>query len=411
VLDALPKESEWRSWCYVALGVLVIYCTIPVARAIQEAVSEQVGKLLFLYFTVALVLIAGTVALGNLRKRKLPISAYIWLFGIIAAFMAYIYTLRDIPEEAIHVAEYGVFSILVYRALVHRIRDFSIYIIATLVVGMVGVLDEYIQWIVPTRYFDLRDITINILSGGMAQLAIVAGLRPKMISGMPEANSWSRLCYFAVVGIVLLALGFMNTPQRLTRYVTLVPFLSFLLDSKSMMVEYGYRYHDRDIGIFRSRFSLDQLNQLDQERGAAVAKILDRYIRGEGYGPFQSVYTVPRDAYAHEAGVHLYRREYHFDRAREKIGRQAEHYNIAFRENQILEKYYTASLQNSSHHWNPEVALEVSSKALKTSAFESPVSADIITRFSERQVISLFMVAIVVLLILGFRTGSFRKKK
>jgi VanZ family protein len=159
---------------------LIIYCTIPVARAFRELIAEQIGLEFFLYLTAILTAIAGAVAFINLRKRKLPTNAYLWLFGIVAAFMGYIYQLRDIPEEAIHVAEYGVIGILVYRALSHRTRDFSIYVMAALIVGMIGVLDEYIQWIAPSRVFDLRDIRTNFVAGSLGQLAIVAGLRPRI---------------------------------------------------------------------------------------------------------------------------------------------------------------------------------------------------------------------------------------
>jgi VanZ family protein len=163
---------------------LVIYCTIPVARAFRELIAEKIGLEFFLYLTATLTLIAGVMAFINLRNRKLPTNAYLWLFGIVAAFMVYIYQLRDIPEEAIHVAEYGVIGILVYRALSHRTRDFSIYIMAALIVGMIGVLDEYIQWIAPSRVFDLRDIRTNFVAGSLGQLAIVAGLRPRIIAGL-----------------------------------------------------------------------------------------------------------------------------------------------------------------------------------------------------------------------------------
>ena len=343
MLDAAPTEPEWKSWCYVAIGVLIIYCTIPVARALRELVAEQIGLDFFLYVTVALALIAGGLAFRNLRNRRLPTSAYVYLFAIIAAFMAYIYQLRDIPEEAIHVAEYGAIGILVYRALAHRTRDFSIYIMATLVVGMIGVLDEYIQWVTPSRVFDLRDIRTNFIAGALGQLAIVAGLRPRIIAGWPTPASWSRVCHILAVGLMLLALGFMNTPQRIAWYASEIPALSFLLDNKSMMVEYGYRYQDEDIGVFRSRFSPEELKQLDSQRGDEVAGILDEYLRGKGYRLFLSSFTVPRDAYAHEAGVHLFRRNRYFDRARKPGANQAEQYNVAYRENQILSRVLSRS--------------------------------------------------------------------
>jgi hypothetical protein len=204
---------------------------------------------------------------------------------------------------------------------------------------------------------------------------------------------------------VLLAVGFLNTPQRIAWYASEIPSLSFLLDSKSMMVEYGYRYQDDDIGVFRSRFSPEQLKNLNQQRGEEVAGILDRYFRGEDYKLFQSIYTVPRDAYTHEAGVHLFRRERHLDRAQEQSEKQDAHYNIAYKENLVLSKYFTESLNKSRHRWSEEVELEVKKRARVTPNFESTVSAGIITRLSERQVISLFSIAILVMLIIGFITG------
>jgi VanZ family protein len=408
VLDAAPIEPEWKSWCYVAIGALVIYCTIPVARALRELVAEQIGLDFFLYLTVALALIAGGFAFRNLRNRDLPTNAYIFLFAFIAAFMMYIYQLRDIPEEAIHVAEYGAIGLLVYRALAHRTRDFSIYIMATLIVGMIGVLDEYIQWITPSRVFDLRDIRTNFIAGGLGQLAIMAGLRPHIIAGWPNSASGSRFCYTLAVGLMLLALGFLNTPQRIAWYASEIPALSFLLDSKSMMVEYGYQYEGEDIGIFRSRFSPEELKQLNSQRGAEVVGILDEYLRGKGYKRFLSRFTVPRDAYAHEAGVHLFRRNRYFDRAQKPGANQDEQYNIAYCENQILSRYFPAALNSSRHNWSEAEALQVKNHARETSRYESPVSAGIITRFDERQVLLLFSTAIIVLLVSGFFTRKHR---
>lgn len=409
MLDTAPTEPEWQSWCYVAIGTLAIYCTIPVARALRELIAEQIGLDFFLYVTVMLTLIAGVMAFINLRNRRLPTNAYLMLFIIVATFMAYIYQLRDIPEEAIHVAEYGAISILVYRALAHRTRDFSIYIMASLIVGMIGVLDEYIQWVAPSRVFDLRDIRTNFIAGGLGQLAILTGLRPRIIAGLPNSASWSRLCYTLAIGLVLLALGFLNTPQRIAWYAAEIPALSLLLDSKSMMVEYGYRYEDEDIGVFRSRFSHEELKRLNRQRGAEVAGILDEYLRGKGYKRFVSSFTVPRDAYAHEAGVHLFRRNRYFDEAQKDSENQGTRYNIAYRENRILGKYFPEATNGSGHRWSEEVEVKVANHARETTRYESPVSAGIITRLSEKQVISLFSITILLMLVIGFFTGKHRK--
>ena len=45
MLDSPPTEAQQRSWVYVVIGVLVIYCTIPVARALRDAIDAQLSRL------------------------------------------------------------------------------------------------------------------------------------------------------------------------------------------------------------------------------------------------------------------------------------------------------------------------------------------------------------------------------
>jgi hypothetical protein len=405
VLDTPPGESEKLSWLYVVIAVVIIYSTIPLAASLREVLRDHVGLQYLLYAGFALVLLGVFLGIRNVHRRGLPLNARVCLLAIFAVYLAYVYALREIPEEAIHVGEYGVLGLLVYRALTHRMRDFGIYLAASLVVAMIGVVDEYIQWLVPSRVFDLRDIRTNFIAGALAQLAIVAGLRPTIIRGLPTAQSWRRLCYLCIGTVALLALGFMNTPQRIAWYAGKLPPLAYLMDSKSMMVEYGYRYDDPDTGVFRSRFSRAQLEQLDRRRGAEVAEILDRYIRGIGYREFQITYSVPRDAYVHEAGVHLFRREFHLDRARENNDKRGEHYQVAYRENRILKKYFNVAMKNSMHDWEQETAMEVDSNTDKTVSYESSVSAGLITRLSQFQVVSLFVGMIALLGLIAVRLG------
>jgi hypothetical protein len=401
VLDAPPREPEWRSWLYVALWSLVIFFTIPFARALRDAVEERIGLGFFVYATVVIALVGGAVALANVRRRSLPRSAYLWLIGVTAAFIAYAYELRDIPEEAIHVAEYGFLGFLVYRALVHRIRDYSIYLVAILIVGTIGMVEEYIQWVVPSRFFDLRDVRTNFVAGALSQVAIAKGLRPSLVQGPPSGASLRRLCQSTALALVVLSVSYLNTPQRVSWYASRIPFLAFLLDSHSDMVDYGYRHHDSEIGAFQSRFSLEELRRFDRQRGAELAEILDRYIGGEGYDAFLKAYSVPRDAYTHEAGVHLFRRNRYLERAMAKEEHRQAHSTVALRENQLLEKYFPTAIQRSSHAWTSDTREFVEGHAEDGEAYVSPVSSTLVTQFSERGVLLAFAVAIAALMLLG----------
>jgi len=189
VLDTPPKEPEWRSWLYAAAWSCVIFCTIPYARAFGDIIITHIGRDFILFATVAGAIATAILAFTNLRRRSIPLSAYGWLLGILTVFIGYAYYLRNIPVEPIHVLEYGILGILVYRALVHRIHDYSVYVFAILIVGLVGVFDEYIQWVIPSRVFGLQDIRTNVIAGGLAQIGIAAGLRPTLVSGLPEGDS------------------------------------------------------------------------------------------------------------------------------------------------------------------------------------------------------------------------------
>lgn len=408
MLDALPREPEWRSWLHVALWSLVIFVTIPFARALRETVAERIGVELFLYSTVVVALIGGAWALASLRKRQVPTGAYLWLFGVVVAFIAYAYHLRRIPEEAIHVAEYGVLGLLVYRALSHRIHDYTIYPVAAIMVGMIGMLDEYIQWAVPSRVFDLRDIRTNFIAGALSQVAIAGGLRPSIVASSPSSRSLSRLCKSIALAVFVLALSYANTPRHVEWYATRVPFLSFLLESGSVMADYGYLFRDPDIGAFKSRFSREQLEREDARRGTEVAQILDHYIGGVGYQEFLQIYTVPSDPYAHEAGVHLFRRNRYLEKAQlEEVNRDV-HSTVALRENQILEKYYPTIMSHSRHAWPPEILSYLDGYALKEEEYTSYVSRGLVTRLSEKQVFLAFALAIAALLLLGAYLGRDR---
>jgi VanZ family protein len=411
MLEKTPTELEWLSWVYAGLAALLIFITVPFARAAQVLVTNSVGREFFLYI-VAFAAIAGAyAAFNNLRKRKLGLGAYIWLFGVGAIYAIYSYHLRKNPEEAIHFVEYGALSLLVYRALVHRVHDYSVYITAALVVGGVGVIDECIQWLTPARFGDLRDIQINFVAGGLMQVAIAAGLRPSIVAQSPSPPSLRILFLTAALGFFLFGLSLAITPDTTARLTSYVPSLSYLLNKRGVaIVDYGHLYRDPQVGNFRSRFTKDQLVEYDRIRGAGAAKVMDQFISEDNYKVFQRKYNVIHDPYIHEAGVHLFRRNRYLSRAMSGVANQADLYHVALHENRILELYFPTALRQSKHEWNEELRIQVEENASKKKGYESPVSRNLITRFSKRQILLGFAAWLVVLFLLatyfGRRPGS-----
>lgn len=396
------RENEWVSWLFVALWTGIIFLTIPLARTLQEFIRNLWGKEAFTYIVLTAIAIGGLVAIAHLlRSKSTTLVNYFWLLLVAMVFVVYSYRLSQAPEEALHFIEYAFLGILIYRAFTHRVRDYSIYFSVVLVGVIIGTIDETIQWLTPRRYWDYGDIWLNFVAVALAQIAIVGGLAPTLISARPKAASLRLPFRLGIISISLLILTLLNTPARVTWYADRVPALEFLKYNPSTMSEYGHLYHTPDIGSFRSRLSREELHDQDETRSQQAAKILDQYYERNTYAEFLQVYTPDSDPFVHEARVHLYRRDRYIsrtDRAAEDDPLKRHYLDVAYREQQIMENYFPNTLQLSRFTLDQETLQSMESAHLPGDKYESPVSRHLITLISERQLISLLLLTILSLI-------------
>lgn len=201
-----PREPEWVSWLLVGLWTLAIFATVPIGRAVQELVTEHFGRPTFGVLTLVALAATAAVTIRNLVRRRLPPASYLWLALVAAVVTGYTIHLWVEAEEALHFIQYGGLGVLAYRALCHRLRDVAIYPTAWMIGAIAGMLDEILQWLVPDRFWSLRDIWINFLGTALALLAIHLGLRPTIIAGPPSSASLrvlrrTGLLWLAVVAV------------------------------------------------------------------------------------------------------------------------------------------------------------------------------------------------------------------
>ena len=163
---------------------LAIFALIPFGNKIQKIISDNLGKTFFIYFILAVL---GFVFIGliyfliyKLKIRSLP--NYIWLLILTFLYTYFTLKMRNSPVEVTHFLEYGLLSIFIFRALNHHIKDKTIYFSAAFIILLIGSFDEIIQWIVPNRIWNFKDVGLNVISGGLIQLAIWKVVEPKSIS-------------------------------------------------------------------------------------------------------------------------------------------------------------------------------------------------------------------------------------
>jgi hypothetical protein len=384
---------------YVVIWTLVIFVTIPFAREIQKFVTMQWSRELFKYVVIVSTAMAFVSAVIYVR-RCLPASrsSYFWLTLTTAIFLGYTVELgRKAPEEAIHFIQYGLLGILVYRALTHRLHDVTVYFAAAIIGGIIGIMDEFIQWLIPLRYWGLRDVWLNFFSAALVQIAIAKGLKPTFVSNHLNRENLRFLCRLILTALIIFGASFLNTPNGISWVAERVSLFEFLKKIDDVMSEYGYLYEDSEIGRFRSRFTPAELKKIDVERATDAAKILDQFQDPSSYQLFLNTYTLIKDPFVHEARVHLFRRDAYYETAlKHKADPKAyaEYLTVAFRENQIMEKYFGNTLSNSAYIWSADELSIARSHLLEAKAYDSDVSRNLITRISKGQVACIFIVLI-----------------
>ncbi len=405
-----PRQSEFLSWSYVVIWSGVVFVTIPFVRDWVKYVRGQWGGEAFTYAVTAIVILVLVAAVGLLLKlRRKSVASYAWLFGVAGLIVYLTFDLKaGSPEEAVHFVQYGVLSVLLFRAFTHRVRDYSIYFAAAITGTIVGMIDETIQWLTPGRYFGLRDIWLNFTAVALVQTALAAGVRPEIVSGWPDGTSLRRSCRLGAVAVAYLGFCFLNTPDRIAWYTAQLPGLDFIKYNSSIMTEYGYLHGDATTGLFRSRLDAGELRRLARDRAEEGGRILERYRNREQYLEFLGIYTPVTDPFLHEARVHLFRRDTYLDRARraEEDGERREKLAVAYWENRILENYFGELLHASSYKWPAALEAEIKANVRTGQIYESRVSHRLITVYSWWQVFWFFLGAVVGLLFLGAYFGK-----
>jgi hypothetical protein len=405
------KKKILFSWLWVALCILSIFLIVPIARSVRNFVEELWNVSLFGYSVLFIVCAVFLISLYFLwfRFKIRAVSNYLWLAAIALVYVYFTLKLWKHPEEAIHFLEYGLLGLLLFQALRHHIDDKSIYMAAFLIGGLVGIFDEVLQWMIPRRIWDMRDIGLNALSSGLCQIAIWKGIRPKLLSSHVQPKSLQMVSWLLVAGFILLSLSLSNTPKRVKTYSEFLPFLSFLLKEEPM-TEDIHKHRDPDIGIFYSRLTLEELKKIDKERAEEYGLILDEWSE-KRYVDFLEYFPAYARPFLHEIRVHIFRRDVKYREGirSSKPEVKKENLFIAYKENLILEKYFIQTLQKSRYKWPQRIKEQVKAKTYKTSFYKSPVSAT--TYFPLDEKVRWAIVVGIAILLFIFNIWFSRRKK
>ncbi len=180
-MSLFTSGRERRLWLWTLAVMVAIYSTLGPARTLVDALRER--NLLRLSFALVLIAVVGVIAAQWVRRRPGWREIGVALGVALAYLMVWIRL--GSWEERTHLIEYGIVAALIHQALLERMHNGrSVPMPAALTVtltALLGLGDEGIQAILPSRVFDFRDVFFNALAGFMvvaARLALAPQRRP-----------------------------------------------------------------------------------------------------------------------------------------------------------------------------------------------------------------------------------------
>jgi hypothetical protein len=173
-----PGVRERKLWIAVAVAIAALLASLYPLQFLLDFLRAR--NLLRLSIVTLFAVVAGLVA-GWMLKRRAGVREWLVLFLAAAAYALFAMRL-EVPQERLHLVEYGALALLLREAFAERRRSHGLPDspgrVAALALGAsiaVGWVDELVQGILPNRQYDLRDVGFNTLAAAMA-LATAAAL-------------------------------------------------------------------------------------------------------------------------------------------------------------------------------------------------------------------------------------------
>ena len=271
------------------------------------------------------VVVALIVAVTRIRERRGTRYAMIAAALVIAGSYSAAMAIGDAETDAVerfHLIEYGAVAWLFYRAA-KPAADPSIVILPVLAGLVVGTCDEWLQWFIPNRVGEARDVALNLVAVGCGLLFVLGADPPEGFHLGLSAASRRRVAAWAALAALVFG-AFVNA------------------------VYVGHEV-SRDGLTFRSHYTEEELAALAAERTE----------RWKTNPPVRLIRVSREDQYMDEALWHVKRRNAAWGEG---------DYWGSWQENRILEIYYAPVLDTPSyvsitgHRWSSEQRQDAESR-------------------------------------------------
>jgi len=161
-INLLNLVSKNKLWALIIIYVLFIYVSLPFFPAfigtLKGFISKELLNILSLLMSISFFLLLSIW----IYNKKYKLKQFLLIISPLL-LLTYLSLSLDVWVERIHFIEYAVLGLLISRAV--DVRTLQGIICTGCLVTLIGAVDEIIQWFLPNRVGDMRDVFMNSVGG------------------------------------------------------------------------------------------------------------------------------------------------------------------------------------------------------------------------------------------------------
>ena len=161
-INILNLVSKNRIWILIIIYVLFIYVSLPFFPAFIKALSSFISKELLNLLSLVLSISFFLLLSVWIYNKKYKAKQFLLIISPLL-LLTYLSLSLDVWVERIHFIEYAVLGLLISRTV--DVRTLSGIIYTSCLITLIGAVDEIIQWFLPNRVGDMRDVFMNSVGG------------------------------------------------------------------------------------------------------------------------------------------------------------------------------------------------------------------------------------------------------
>ena len=161
-INKLNLLSKNRIWILIIFYVIFIYVSLPFFPAFITTLRGFISKELLNLISLALTILFFLILSLWIYKKKYNSRQFLLIISPLV-LLTYLSLSLDVWVERIHFVEYAFLGLLISRAV--NVTNLQSIIFTGCLVTLIGTVDEIIQWFLPNRFGDMRDVFMNSVGG------------------------------------------------------------------------------------------------------------------------------------------------------------------------------------------------------------------------------------------------------